>query len=176
MSSALATRRRVVADAMKLARGLAHRAPSDPRQPSAATGIPARASALSWLEARESDEMPLGSVADAIGRAFAPALDAIAEEQRRRDAARGTEASDGRGEVYVPDIPVFLCATRLARDSPYLRSVLVHDERAPRTKPRLSWYDARDDSWVPRGWFDDGLKADLEYYFGEKGPETYGSK
>lgn len=176
MSCALSTRRRVVVDALRGARAVANRASGDPRQPSASTENSVGKRATSWFEARESDEMPLRSMADAIGNAFAPALDAIAEEQRRRASARGTEASDARGDVYVPDIPVFLCATRLARDSPYVRSVLVHDERAPRTKPRLSWYDARDDSWVPRGWFDDGLKADLEYYFGEKAPDTYGSK
>jgi len=121
----------------------------------------------SWFEARESEEMPLGRAAEAIGRAFAPGLDALANAERAKLRGASESAENAAGtELYVPDIPVFLCATRLVRDSAFVRSVLVHDERAPRTKPRLSWYDARDDSWVPRGWYADGLKADFEFYFG----------
>jgi hypothetical protein len=121
----------------------------------------------SWFEAKESDEMPLGATAEAIGRAFGPGLDALASVERAklRGASASAENAAETG-LYVPDIPMFLCATRLVRDSAFVRSVLVHDERAPRTKPRLSWYDARDNSWVPRGWYADGLKADLEFYFG----------
>lgn len=122
----------------------------------------------SWFEAKESDEMPLGATAEAIGRAFGPGLDALANAERAKlRGARASEENAAETELYVPDIPMFLCATRLVRDSAFVRSVLVHDERAPRTKPRLSWYDARDNSWVPRGWYADGLKADLEFYFGD---------
>ena len=121
----------------------------------------------SWFEAKESDEMPLGATAEAIGRAFGPGLDALASVERAKlRGARASAENAAETELYVPDIPMFLCATRLVRDSAFVRSVLVHDERAPRTKPRLSWYDARDNSWVPRGWYADGLKADLEFYFG----------
>ncbi len=69
--------------------------------------------------------------------------------------------------LYVPDIPIFLCATRFVRDSDFVRSVLIYDERAPRKKPRLSWYDPQDDSWIPQGWYTEGLKADLKFYFNE---------
>ena len=117
---------------------------------------------MGFATARRSDEMPLGTRARAIGEAFAPLVDAIAKSERARGAAATPT------EVYVPDIPAFLCAARMARDSPYVRSVLVHDERKPRMKPRLSWYDATDASWVPRGWYEDGIKADLRYYFGEE--------
>lgn len=126
--------------------------------------------AKGWFDARYSEEMPMRSVADAIGDAFAPALDAIVEEQTRREVVGGTGGSTTTNELYVPSIPSFLCATRLARDSEFMRNVLVVDERAPRTKPRLSWYDARDESWVPRGWYSDGLKADFSYYFGSGAP------
>jgi hypothetical protein len=115
--------------------------------------------------------MPMRAIADAIGDAFGPALDAIAEEQRRRGEARrdgGETEDETEAGLYVPDIPAFLCATRLARDSPMVRSVLVVDERAPRTKPRLSWYDVDDEGWAPRGWWEDGVKADFAYYFGER--------
>jgi len=146
-------------------------ASSVPRQHS--VGASARADArddgerwtvMGFARARRSDEMPLGTCAKAIGEAFAPLVDEMAKSERARGAAAATEAT----EVYVPDIPAFLCAARMARDSEYVRSVLVHDERKPRMKPRLSWYDATDASWVPRGWYEDGIKADLRYYFGEE--------
>mmetsp|Transcript_6671 Transcript_6671/g.24282 ORF Transcript_6671/g.24282 Transcript_6671/m.24282 type:complete len:177 (-) Transcript_6671:884-1414(-) len=126
--------------------------------------------AKGWFDARYSEEMPMRSVADAIGDAFAPALDAIVEEQTRREVGGTGAVGSTTNELYVPSIPSFLCATRLVRDSEFMRNVLVVDERAPRTKPRLSWYDARDESWVPRGWYSDGLKADFSYYFGSGAP------
>ena len=126
-----------------------------------------------FFDATYSEEMPMRAVADAIGDAFAPALDAIVEEQTRRGGTAGTRKEH---ELYVPSIPSFLCATRLARDSELVRSVLVVDERAPRTKPRLSWYDASDDAWVPRGWYAEGLKADFSYYFGDVSPSCEGKQ
>ena len=119
---------------------------------------------MEFARARPSEEMPLGDAARAIGEALAPMATAAG------GARGGTRASarDAGDELYVPDIPVFLCAARMARDSAYVRSVLVHDERKPRMKPRLSWYDATDASWAPRGWFEDGIKADLRYYFGDE--------
>ena len=143
----------------------------DPRQH--AHGATARRAGTRdrWFAAEKSEEMPMRAIADAIGDAFGPALDAIAEERRRRGEARrdgGETEDETEAGLYVPDIPAFLCATRLARDSPMVRSVLVVDERAPRTKPRLSWYDVDDEGWAPRGWWEDGVKADFAYYFGER--------
>ena len=119
---------------------------------------------MEFARARRSEEMPLGDAARASGRRWRR------WRRRRRTAAR--EAGRARGgtpatELYVPDIPVFLCAARMARDSAYVRSVLVHDERKPRMKPRLSWYDATDASWAPRV-VRGRIKADLRYYFGDE--------
>ena len=72
-----------------------------------------------------------------------------------------------RKEVFVPDLPVFLPVSRWARDNDFIRSVLIIDE-TKRTKPRLSWYDPYDTTWVPTGWFSDGVMADMTYYFGDK--------
>ena len=119
---------------------------------------------MEFARARRSEEMPLGDAARAIGEALAPMATAAGTARAAGRARGGTPAT----ELYVPDIPVFLCAARMARDSAYVRSVLVHDERKPRMKPRLSWYDATDASWAPRGWFEDGIKADLRYYFGDE--------
>ena len=164
-----ATRRAARARCATTATAAGARENRDPRQHDAATATARGVGAArdGWFAARASDEMPMRAIADAIGDALGPAVDAIAEAQRRRGEARG---SDGEAEagLYVPDIPAFLCATRLARDSPMVRSVLVVDERAPRTKPRLSWYDVDDESWAPKGWWEDGVKADFAYYFGER--------
>jgi hypothetical protein len=62
----------------------------------------------------------------------------------------------------------------LAAKSEFVRDVLVVDE-SKRVKPRLSWYDPYDTSWVPTGWFKDGVVADVEYYFGDKAVKV-GSK
>ena len=168
-----ATRRAARARCATTATAAGARENRDPRQHDAATATARGVGAArdGWFAARASDEMPMRAIADAIGDAFGPALDAIAEEQRRRGEARrdgGETEDETEAGLYVPDIPAFLCATRLARDSPMVRSVLVVDERAPRTKPRLSWYDVDDEGWAPRGWWEDGVKADFAYYFGER--------
>lgn len=65
----------------------------------------------------------------------------------------------------MPSVPHIFPVTRMARDSPFVRDVLVFDERQ-RLKPRMSWYDPYDTTWVPSGWFADGIQADMDYYFG----------
>lgn len=70
--------------------------------------------------------------------------------------------------MYVPSIPHVLPVTRMVRDNDKIRDVLVFDEKK-RMKPRLSWYDPYDTTWVPNGWFTDGIRADMDYYFGAGG-------
>ena len=60
----------------------------------------------------------------------------------------------------------YIFVRRDSYDSDFVRSVLIYDE-SPRKKPRLSWYDPQDDSWIPQGWYTEGLKADLKFYFNE---------
>ena len=69
--------------------------------------------------------------------------------------------------MYVPGVPHVLPVTRWACDNAFIREVLIYDEKK-RQKPRLSWYDPYDTTWVPNGWFSDGVMADMKYYFGEK--------
>ena len=114
------------------------------------------------IQSLHSDEMPLGGVATRIGDAFGPALDAIAEHQSRCEPADASKTS----EVFVPSIPHALPVTRWARDSEFIRSVLLVDERK-RVKPRLSWYDPYDTTWIPNGWFAEGVIADMNYYFAD---------
>ena len=60
-----------------------------------------------------------------------------------------------KDEVYVPSVPHILPFARMARDSDFVRDVLVFEEKK-RMKPRMSWYDPYDTTWVPSGWFTDG--------------------
>jgi hypothetical protein len=121
------------------------------------------------FDAKYSDEMPLGDAATRIGASFGPALDMIAEAQRKREPVAKKEDT-----IYVPELPHIFPIARLAAKSEFVRDVLVVDE-SKRVKPRLSWYDPYDTSWVPTGWFKDGVVADVEYYFGDKAVKV-GSK
>jgi hypothetical protein len=102
--------------------------------------------------------MPLRGVANTIGDAFGPALDAIAEHQARQPQPVEKD------ELYIPQLPHALPISRFARDNQFIRDVLVIDEKK-RVKPRLSWYDPYDTTWVPSGWFAEGVMADMDYYF-----------
>ena len=42
--------------------------------------------------------------------------------------------------------------------------LVIYDENK-RVVPCLSWYDPHDKSWIPKNWFQDGLAADMKYYF-----------
>ena len=119
---------------------------------------------FSMFDAKYSDEMPLGNVAKTIGTSFGPALDAIEQEYSRRGKLQKQKAQQN-GDIYVPKIPRALPITRMVKDNAFLRDVLIYDEKK-KVKPRLSWYDPYDKTWVPNNWFQDGLAADMKYYFG----------
>jgi hypothetical protein len=59
------------------------------------------------------------------------------------------------GELYVPFVPHIFPLARLAAQSDYMRSCLIVDD-TKRVKPRMSWYDPYETSWVPTGWFQAG--------------------
>lgn len=120
---------------------------------------------FSMFDAKYSNEMPLGNIATKIGSSFGPALDLIEEEYSRRGKMKHNNNNNNENDIYVPEIPHVLPITRMARKNEFLRDVLVYDEKK-KVKPRLSWYDPYDKSWVPKNWFEDGLKADMSYYFG----------
>ena len=123
---------------------------------------------FSMFDAKYSDEMPLGNVAKTIGTSFGPALDAIEQEYSRRGKLQQQEQqkiTQQNGDIYVPKIPHALPISRMAKDNAFLRDVLIYDEKK-KVKPRLSWYDPYDKTWGPNNWLQDGLAADMKYYFG----------
>lgn len=77
-----------------------------------------------------------------------------------------SRVSNFKSAIFIPYIPFILPVTKVLRDNEFVRSVLIVDESKP-VKPRLSWYDPDNNSWVPKGWFTDGVIADLRYYFGK---------
>eukprot|EP00959_Pyramimonas_sp_CCMP1952_P051930 1085396-Pyramimonas_sp.AAC.1 len=68
--------------------------------------------------------------------------------------------------LYVPRVPAVCPLSKLARDNETVREVLVYDQTKDSIKPRMSWYHP-DDTMVPRGWFKDGIMADLQYYYSD---------
>lgn len=66
--------------------------------------------------------------------------------------------------LYVPHVPAICPVAKMARDNETVREVLVYNSEKPAVKPRMSWYHP-DDTMVPRGWFSDGIMADLKYYY-----------
>ena len=63
----------------------------------------------------------------------------------------------------IPRLPPFLVVSRLTRDSPFIRSILIVDE-TKRTKPLFSWYNPYEPTWIPVGWLNDTVRT-LKYYF-----------
>ena len=105
--------------------------------------------------------MPFKGVADRIGDAFGPVLDELSRQKQTEEKPRQ------EAPLFVPYVPCFLPFAKAARDHPYVREVLVYDPSKAR-KPRLSWYNPYDTTFVPSGWFQEGLVADYAYYFGSE--------
>jgi hypothetical protein len=109
--------------------------------------------------------LPLAGWAEALGARVLPAWEAAQAEAK---AAKAAAAAAGEASAASPPpsiaVPGFLPFTRWAADSPAVRATLVAPA-SPKDlpKPRLSWWHP-DDAMVPRGWWKQGLLADLQYY------------
>ena len=119
------------------------------------------------FDAKYSDEMPLGNVAKTIAHFVRsrPRCDrtrVLSPEQMQQQEQQKTTQQNGD---IRPKNPHALPISRMAKDNAFLRDVLIYDEKK-KVKPRLSWYDPYDKTWVPNNWFQDGLAADMKYYFG----------
>lgn len=110
----------------------------------------------------EQYDMPLRGLANRIAEPFGPVLTEFAESERRRAAKSPASPS----EVWIPSLAKCLPATHRFATSSVVREVLIYDEKKVK-KPRLSWYNPYDTTWVPSGWFSEGLLADMNYYYGE---------
>jgi len=106
-------------------------------------------------------ELPFAAAMERAAEPFAAAIAEAARQKRKQSTAPEERP------LFVPELPRVLLVSRLASQSDLLRSVLVVDTNKPAVKPRLSWYNPYDTTWIPSGWFADGLKADVDYYFGD---------
>jgi len=107
-------------------------------------------------------EAPFAGVAKRVGDLAEPLLIAIQESRKPENQVDPKDIP-----LFVPEVPHLLPVTRLLRDNALLRDMLVYDANKPAVKPRLSWYHP-DDTMVPRGWFQEGLMMDFEYYFSKE--------
>lgn len=69
-------------------------------------------------------------------------------------------------ELFVPSLPFFCPIAKSLRDNEKVRKILVCDDDADSVKPRLTWYEPTD-GIIPTNWFEDGIHADLDYYFNQ---------
>lgn len=67
-------------------------------------------------------------------------------------------------DLNKPYIPFFCPLTKKIRDNEKIRDMLIYDG-SNQIQPRLSWYSPNDEM-IPSDWFEEGIKADLNYYFG----------
>jgi len=107
-------------------------------------------------------DAPMQGLAAHIGDLAEPLTDAMLSEERIATMNQKDKP------LYVPSVPVICPMAKLARDNETVRKVLIYEEERDTIKPRLSWYHP-DDSMVPRGWFKDGIMADLQYYYADVG-------
>jgi len=105
--------------------------------------------------------LPFRMFAEKMGDRIMPALQA-ARDDKRRSGVNTRHASE-REQFAIPEVPHVLPFTRWAANSNTIRSTFVAEDPATRKKARLSWYHP-EDSMVPRGWWKNGLLADLKYY------------
>lgn len=108
--------------------------------------------------------LPFRWLAERLGEAVLPAIQAARQEQLRAEREGRTGSSTtAQHQTETPFIPHILPFTRWAANSESFRSTFVVDDPKLRKKARLSWYHP-DDTMVPRDWFKGGLLADIKYY------------
>lgn len=74
--------------------------------------------------------------------------------------------SKSQEDLKKPYLPFFCPITKTIRDNETIRDILIYDS-SNQTKPRFSWYNP-DDGMIPNNWFEEGIKADLSYYYNYK--------
>ena len=68
-------------------------------------------------------------------------------------------------DLKIPYVPFFCPITKKIRDDETVRDILIYNH-SNQIKPKLSWYNPNDEM-IPTNWFEDGIKADLNYYFND---------
>ena len=118
--------------------------PEQPRQPSPA--------------ADPFEGLPLRALADRLGAAFQPLVEASNKETASRRRLKPEDVP-----VFNVPVPSLLPVTRWASNNEALRQTLIVPDDPAERRTRLSWYHP-DDGMVPRGWFRDGLMADMAFF------------
>jgi hypothetical protein len=105
--------------------------------------------------------LPFRAFAEKMGDRIVPVVQA-AREDHRRAVKEGRAAADAAQPAAIT-VPHLLPFTRWAAQSETFKATFVVEGPDAHKKARLSWYHP-DDTMVPRGWFSQGLMADLKYY------------
>ncbi len=109
--------------------------------------------------------VPFRALAEFLGGAY---MDATEEARANAKEADGM----ARAPVSTPvsregprgrSVPFFLPCTAAFASTQAFESTFVVDEDVNKRRTRLSWYHP-EDTMVPRGWFRDGLLADMAWY------------
>lgn len=102
--------------------------------------------------------LPLRALADRLGAAFQPLVEASNKETASRRRLKPEDVP-----VFNVPVPSLLPVTRWASNNEALRQTLIVPDDPAERRTRLSWYHP-DDGMVPRGWFRDGLMADMAFF------------
>jgi len=97
-------------------------------------------------------------LADRLGAAFQPLVEASNKETASRRRLKPEDVP-----VFNVPVPSLLPVTRWASNNEALRQTLIVPDDPAERRTRLSWYHP-DDGMVPRGWFRDGLMADMAFF------------
>lgn len=109
---------------------------------------------------------PFQKAAGRLSDAVNPIIAQLSKEKKDESKLKSKDVP-----LFVPAIPHLLPVARWVRDNETWRQILIHDDETPPPVPRLSWYHP-EDTFIPRGWFKDGLVGDWNYYFGPLGLEV----
>ena len=69
-------------------------------------------------------------------------------------------------DLKIPYVPFICPITKRIRDDETVRDILIYNP-SNQIKPKLSWYNPNFDEMIPTNWFEEGIKADLNYYFND---------
>ena len=82
-----------------------------------------------------------------------------------RTFEKNIKKSKSAEDLNIPYVPFFCPITKKIRDDETVRDILIYNH-SNQIKPKLSWYNPNDEM-IPTNWFEEGIKADFNYYFND---------